>query len=184
MPTVKAVIGADTRQFNAAMKSLQQQMKILNGFKNFGATIAGAFAIGSITDFASQMNKTAVSIDSIGKKASVVFGEFKNEVEGVARSSANSLGLTSSEFVKAATSAADLLIPMGFGRKAAADMSTQLIQLSGALSSWTGGQIGSVEVSNILTKALLGEREGLKNLGISISVHTAEGGLNNLELRN
>jgi hypothetical protein len=46
--------------------------------------------------------------------------------------------------------------------------------LAGALAEWTGGKRTSAEVSEILAKAMLGEREGLKALGISISAADIE----------
>jgi len=64
-------------------------------------------------------------------------------------------------------------------------MSTELVNLSGALSEWSGGQISATEVTEILGKAVLGEREQLKSLGISIQEadvknRLAEKGLKNL----
>jgi len=79
------------------------------------------------------------------------------------------MGLTSREAVGLSASFADLLIPMGFTRKAAAEMSTKVVGLSGALAQWTGGQYDASQVADILSKAMLGERDGLKALGISIS---------------
>jgi hypothetical protein len=90
-------------------------------------------------------------------------------VTAEAYKNARAMGLTNAQYVAAAANIQDLLVPMGFQRDKAADISTQLVNLSGALSEWTGGQRSAVEVSEILNKALLGEREELKGLGISIS---------------
>ncbi|MCA9540545.1 MAG: hypothetical protein KC620_16710 [Myxococcales bacterium] len=54
-------------------------------------------------------------------------------------------------------------------REQAAKMSTETVGLAGALAEWSGGQKSAAEVSDILTKAYLGETDGLKALGISIS---------------
>ena len=58
---------------------------------------------------------------------------------------------------------------MGFTADEAANMSTEIVGLSGALSEWSGGQRSVEETAEILQKALLGERESLKSLGISIN---------------
>jgi hypothetical protein len=58
---------------------------------------------------------------------------------------------------------------MGFTADEAASMSTEIIGLSGALSEWSGGQRSVEETAEILSKALLGERDSLKSLGISIN---------------
>jgi hypothetical protein len=91
------------------------------------------------------------------------------KVQGWADQVAASMGLTESQAVGLAASVGDLLKPMGFTADQAAAMSTQMLDLSGALSAWSGGTIDAAGVSDIMTKALLGERDGLKQLGISIS---------------
>jgi hypothetical protein len=48
-------------------------------------------------------------------------------------------------------------------------MSLKFLDLSGALSKWSGGTRSAAEVSEILSAAVLGEREQLKELGIAIS---------------
>ena len=143
---------------------------MIRGLGNFAtkATIAGAAIYTAFRTLKEGMD-IAAEVESIDNKATVVLGDFKSQVEDVAATTANSLGLTKLEFVDATTAAADLLVPMKFTRKEAVNMSTELVSLSGALSEWTNGQFSSKEVSKILTKALLGEREQLKTLGISIS---------------
>jgi hypothetical protein len=131
--------------------------------------IAGAFAVGAIVSFGKEIVGTATRLDQLNKKASTVLGEFKDDVESVAKEVALSMGMTSSQFVGAATNVADLLIPMQFTREEASKMSTDLVSLSGALSEWSGGTRSAADVANILAKAMLGEREQLKELGIAIN---------------
>jgi hypothetical protein len=57
---------------------------------------------------------------------------------------------------------------MGFTRAAAGDMSIEILNTANALSEWTGGQRSAAEVADIISKAILGEREALKGLGVSI----------------
>jgi hypothetical protein len=140
-----------------------------NGLQNYVGLAAGAFAIDSIISAGNALFKTGVEMESLAKKAKTVFGEALPQITMEAEKNAQAMGLTTQQYVAAASAAQDLLVPMGFQRKEAAGISAQLINLSGALSEWTGGQIDSTRVSEILTKALLGEREELKSLGISIS---------------
>ena len=140
-----------------------------NGLQNYVGLAAGAFAIDSIISAGTALFKTGVEMESLAKKAKTVFGEALPQITMEAEKNAQAMGLTTQQYVAAASAAQDLLVPMGFQRKEAAGISAQLINLSGALSEWTNGQIDSTRVSEILTKALLGEREELKSLGISIS---------------
>lgn len=133
------------------------------------AGIAGAAIAGGAIAALPGLFRLGNELESMGTKASTVFGESEGAVQKWAKANANAMGATRREAVGMAAGFADLLVPMGFSQAAAADMSTQVVGLSGALSAWSNGQRSSAEVSNILAKAMLGERDGLKELGISIS---------------
>lgn len=145
----------------------------LSGIKGIiskiGPTLIASFSIGAIVRFGEQLVQSGVEMEALDQKANVVFGNAIEYVNRFADENAKAMGLTRREYVAAAAGAADLLIPIGFQREKAAQLSSELVNLSGALSEWTGGQVDSAEVSNILTKALLGEREQLKTLGIAIN---------------
>jgi hypothetical protein len=129
-----------------------------------GALIGGAMvAVGlKVFDAGSQF-------EAMDAKAQTVFGDSLGTVQKWAKTNAGAMGLTVRAATGLAASMGDLLIPMGFTRDEAAKMSTGIVGLSGALSEWTGGTRSAADVSAILQKALLGEREGLKELGISIT---------------
>lgn len=107
-------------------------------------------------------------------RSTTVFGNQLGYVEEMANKVADKMGVTNREFVSMAANTADLLIPLDFSREAAAKMATEVQSLAGALDEWTAGKYGVAEVSNILTKATLGEMEQLKNLGIAIRQDSKE----------
>lgn len=108
-------------------------------------------------------------LDVIDKKAKTVFEGSAGTVEAWAKKNASSFGQTDDQLKGLAANFGDLLKPMGFTAEQAAAMSTDVVGLSGALSAWSGGTKSAADVSQILAKAMLGERDGLKELGISIS---------------
>jgi hypothetical protein len=112
---------------------------------------------------------TAATLEATGNKARTVFAEELPAVTKWAEQSAAKMGLTANEATGLAASFADLLVPMGFSREQARGMSTDVVGLAGALSQWGGNKQSAAEVSEVLSKAMLGERDGLKALGISIS---------------
>lgn len=115
------------------------------------------------------------SMEALEVKSRTVFsGGALAEVRRWSKVTAASMGVTTAEAVGMAAATGDLLKPMGFTADQAAGMSTKLLDLSGALSAWSGGTKSASDVSNILTSALLGERESLKSLGISISAADVE----------
>jgi len=143
---------------------------LTKGALNKLAGLAGAaFATDVIIGYGKELFKLGVEMEVLDAKAKTVFGSALPAVTSAAQMNATALGLTTTQYTNAAAAIGDLLIPMKFTRDEAASMSTQLVDLSGALSEWTGGQRSAEEVSQTLSKAILGEREELKSLGIAIS---------------
>jgi hypothetical protein len=139
--------------------------------KTFGIVGVAGIAVVAAAALAAlpKLMDMAGKLELMQGKAETVFGDQLGVVEKWAKTNANAMGLTSREAVGLSANFADLLIPMGFTRKAAATMSTEVVGLSGALSQWSSGTYDAAQVSEILAKAMLGERDGLKALGISIS---------------
>lgn len=159
--------------------------KITKGAGKFIAIAGVAFTAETIISYGTELFKLGSEMEVLGKKAQTVFAEALPAVTRAAEENATAMGLTTSAYIDAATSIGDLLIPMGFARQEAAEISTNLVDLSGALAEWTGGQVEAEEVTRILGKAMLGEREELKQLGIAINeadvqARLAEKGLKDL----
>lgn len=102
-------------------------------------------------------------------KAKTVFGEYFWEMDKFAQANATAMWLTRAEYLKTAASMQDLLIPMWFTRKEATKMTQETTSLAWALAEWSAWQYNAAQVWDILTKAMLWEREQLKSLWISIS---------------
>lgn len=133
-----------------------------------GAAVGGAAAFGAIKVGGELLNIGA-RVESFRQKSKTVFGAQSDDVRKWADKNNEAFGVTDDELVGLAANFGDLLKPMGFSSSEAAKMSTDVVGLSGALSSWSGGTVSAADASDILAKAMLGERDGLKSLGISIS---------------
>ena len=142
--------------------------KITSGAVKFAGVAGIAFGVTEIISYGKRMFELNTQMEQLNRKAAIVFGQALPSVSRAAKENATQMGLTEQKYVSSATALGDLLIPMGLQRQEAADISVELVNLSGALAEWTGGQKTSEEVSQTLAKALLGEREELKQLGISI----------------
>jgi len=116
-----------------------------------------------------EIFESSRQIQDLDRKSGAVFKDQLPAIEKWAEANRKAFGTSSRQVVAMATNFADLLIPMGFTAKQAATMSQKVLGLAGALSKWSGGTRSVAEVSSILTKAMLGERDELKGLGISIS---------------
>ncbi len=162
-------LDAMLKQHRDAVRGVEQGWNLAStGMGNFIGIAAGAFTVDAVLDYGKELFNTASNLELMEKKARTVFGEALPQVTAAAEENASAMGLTNAEYVAGAAAIQDLLVPMGFQRKEAANVSTQLIDLSGALAEWSDGQHDAKEVSDILATSLLGERDALNSLGIDI----------------
>lgn len=179
-PKITVDIGANISRLERAIGDATAELngfgdRITNGLGRVGTVVAGAFAIDKLTDFGSAMLTMGTTIDTLDTKIATVFtGKAGDMVEAWADGTASALGLTDTQLAGMAASMGDLLKPMGFSSDQAATMSTEMLDLAGALSAWSGGTRSAAEVSEILSAAMLGERDSLKSLGISIDAAEVE----------
>lgn len=137
--------------------------------RGFGSSLIPLIAGAGLLAGGKAMRDLGIRITDLDKKARVVFEGQLPVVRRWADANKRAFGLSRRETVGLAANMADLLKPMGFTAREATNMSTRVLDLSGALSKWSGGTKTTAQVSESLTKALLGEREELKQLGISIT---------------
>ncbi len=157
------------RGFGTVSTNIGNRFRIGFGtaIKAGAAAAAGGIAL-AIAGVPKLLN-AAARLESMGRKSATVFGDQLPVVQRWAREAAAGMGLTARQATGLAANFADLLVPMGFARSEAAKMATDVVGLSGALAEWSGGQRSAAEVAEILSAAMLGERDALQGLGISIS---------------
>ncbi len=163
-----ATLALDRSKFDSGVKGSKGLFTSLADVAK-KATVVIATALGAALAIGKQVFDVGAKFEAMDAKAQTVFGESLGVVEKWAATSAAAMGLTRREATGLAANLGDLLVPMGMSREQAAEMSTDIIGLSGALSEWSGGTRTAAEVAVVLQKSLLGERDGLKELGISIT---------------
>lgn len=112
--------------------------------------------------------KTASDAEEGASKFGTVFESIRNEANQTAEDLKNSFGLSRAESKALLADTGDLLVGFGFTEKSALKLSNEVQQLAVDLASFTNFSGGADGASRALTKALLGERESIKSLGISI----------------
>jgi hypothetical protein len=138
--------------------------KLGKAWKFFGATIIGGIVVQGFT----KLIKAASDAQETLSKFDTVFKDVRGEAEKTAKSLAKNFGLSSVAAKKLLGDTGDLLTGFGFTGKSALDLSKQVNELAVDLASFTNFVGGAEGASKALTKALLGERESVKSLGISI----------------
>lgn len=163
----------NNRNLHRTLDSTESRMGRFQGrAKSFGvgvaAGVASAFAVDKILGFGSSLMTLGTQMQVAGIKADTVFGDSADGVRKWADELNESMGLSDEALTGLAANMGDLLKPMGFTSDEAANMSMEMLDLSGALSAWSGGTVGAAQAAEIMSKALLGERDGLIALGIDI----------------
>lgn len=169
-------VRVDTRRAITGLNKLKSSVAgVAKGAAMAGAA-AGALTI-AVGVVGAKAFMLAAELEKVRQKTQLVFGDQLPLIKQWADTSATAMGLSSQQAQGLAANFGDLLIPMNFTREQAAAMATQVVGLSGALSEWSNGTRTAAEVSGILAKAMLGEREQLKTLGISIMETDVQGRL-------
>ena len=162
-------VNAALAEQRARISGVRQRTGMLKkSLMAIGPAIVAAFAVDRIVAFTKQLFDTQTELAAIENRFNTVFGESSTLIRAWGEQNAISLGLTTGEFERAASAAGDLLKPMGFNEEAAARLSIELLTTSAALREFDGNNRSTEETTEILNKALLGEREQLKSLGVSI----------------
>lgn len=159
------VEGSTSRMADSSEKSSGRMRESFRGASTVAAGAVAGFAASGIMDLA-RMGQSLTALDV---KAKTVFQGQLPQVQQWAEANRKAFGDSSRNVVAMAANLTDLLKPMGFTTQQATDMSMKMLDLSGALSRWSGGTKTAAEVSELLADAMLGETDGLKSLGIAIS---------------
>ena len=138
-----------------------------------GLITRGAIATGTITLPAVLMAKSlkdaARDAQETNSKFDTVFRDISQQAEQSAQALANNFGLATSEAKTLASDTGDLLTGFGFTQESALDLSLQVQRLAVDLASFTNFAGGTKGASEAITKALFGEREALKSLGVVVT---------------
>lgn len=122
----------------------------------------------SILFMANRLKNAARDAGETESKFATVFKNISGGSEKAAKELASNFGLAQSKAKELLGDTGDLLSGFGFTQESALNLSTQVNKLAVDLASFTNFSGGAEGASAALTKALLGERESLKSLGIAI----------------
>jgi hypothetical protein len=133
-----------------------------------GPIALAVVGLSSLLEGLKKVFDIGVDAEALKTKMAAVFGESISIVNDFAEKNSAAIGLSRREYRGLATDVADLLTPMGFTQKTAAELSIELVNQAGVLSRWTKGKVDTKTATEILNKALLGERDALNSLGIDV----------------
>ena len=131
-----------------------------------GAAITAVGVIGAGALFG--LAKEAGNAQEVFSRFGQVFNEVGDRGNEVAKDLRDNFGLATSSAKSLLASTGDLLIGMGMAGDEALNMSETIAKLGVDLASFQDLEGGATQAVNILNRAILGERESLKTLGVAI----------------
>lgn len=138
-----------------------------------GAVMTAAVSV-PLALLARNMVKAASDAEETANKFNQVFEDIGPAASRGSAQFAEAFGLADSTAQRMLSSTGDLLVGFGFTGDAAFDLSKQVNVLASDLASFQNFEGGAEGASLALTKALLGETESAKSLGIVVRQNTDE----------
>lgn len=157
--SLKSGISKAEKSAEALQKKFDKIGKNLTKFVTLPILALGAAAI-----------KTASDAEEIENKFGAVFKHTAQDVREWAEEYSQSIGRSTTENLKFLSVIQDTLVPLGFMRDAAADMSTVVVTLATDLASFNN--LPTEQVINDIQSAVVGNTETLRKYGVVASQTT------------
>ena len=138
-------------------------------FSKAAKVIGTALIAVGIGKFVKSLIGAASDAEETANKFGVVFSSVATDANKAAKNLANSYGLSRTASKQLLSDTGDLLTGFGLTQKEALKLSTTASKLGADLASFTNYAGGAEGATQALTKAMLGEREQVKMLGIAIT---------------
>lgn len=160
---LEAQLRADTRDFDRGVSRSEGRWKKFGGVLKKGALAAaagvgtlGVISVRNASNLEEQMNKT-----------SVVFRGSEGRILKWSETTAGALGISRREALEATGTFGNMLVPMGFARNEAGEMSTKMVELAADMASFNNADPS--ETLDSLRSGLAGETEPLRRFGVFLN---------------
>ena len=167
--TLSIKLSLNDKQFQSALrKSTKSMQRFGNKMQNFGDMMTRNVTL-PVIGLGAAAVKLASDFEETQSKFNTVFRDIREQANLTAKNLADDFGLSSRASMQLLSDTGDLLTGFGFTQQEALLLSNQVNELAVDLASFTNFAGGAEGASLALTKALLGERESIKQLGIAIT---------------
>jgi len=163
----KKKAGETKKQAEDTGKSVGKSFDFMKA-KTLALGVASTAVFVKTIGFLKDSTMAAIDAQETFSKFDAVFADMGGAAEAAAQQFMDSFDLAEVTAKQMLSATGDLLTGMGATKDVALDMSLQVNTLAADLASFTNYSGGAEGASNALTKALLGERESVKALGIVI----------------
>jgi hypothetical protein len=161
-------IGAEVSGLDKALKGASRSLESFGKSAMAIGQSMSTFITAPIVGGFGLAVKAASDAEETFSKFATVFRDVEDSAENAFQTLRKEYGLSSTASKQLLGDTGDLLTGFGFAQDEALRLSTEVQKLAVDLASFTNFSGGAEGASQALTKALLGERESVKALGISI----------------
>ena len=166
--TVNLKFGVNVDSFRQGIGKIEAEMsKIGSKMQSVGRSLSLGVTL-PIAALGAASLKAASDAEETFSKFDTVFRDIQGTAEQAFQTLRKEYGLSSTAAKQMLGDTGDLLTGFGFSQQGALELSMEVQKLAVDLASFTNYSGGAKGASEALTKALLGEREQLKSLGIAI----------------
>lgn len=134
--------------------------------------IGGGAAFAAIASFGGVAVKAAADAEVAWTKFDVVFGESAGDMREFVKQVRQDIPLAERVIAKMTAGLGDMLVPMGFARSEAAEMSKQFVSVAAGVAAFNN--VDPSEVLNAVTSGLAGSGEALRRFGINADMGRLE----------
>lgn len=167
--TLSVKLSLNDKQFQSALrKSTRSIQRFGKKMQGFGDTMTRNITF-PVVGLGAAAVKLASDFEETQSKFNTVFKDISDNAQAASKELSDSFGLSSRASMQLLSDTGDLLTGFGFTQEEALKLSKEVNKLAVDLASFTNVEGGAEAASKALTKALLGERESIKQLGIAIT---------------
>ena len=167
---VSVGIEAVTTGFEQGMNRVSTQMQaVAKKMESIGKNMTKYVTL-PIMGMATLGLHSAMELEASKAKFETVFGEYTDIADGFIEKFKELTPATTAEARNMASGIQDLLVPLGFMREEATQMTSEFMHVTGALANFNNGTHSAEQVSRAMQGAITGQYESLKALGIQLDV--------------
>ena len=167
--TLSFFLKLNDKQFQSGLrKNIQRLDKFGKKMKRTGQSLSQNLTL-PLAALGVTSIKLASDFQETQSKFNTVFRDIQAQASKTAKTLQRDFGLSSKASKQLLGDTGDLLTGFGFTQEEALKLSSDVNKLAVDLASFTNVEGGAATASKALTKALLGERESVKQLGIAIT---------------
>ena len=177
MPTLGDMIvkiGGENAEFDSAVdKSEKKYAKFQNTLKKGGKTLT-KFVTLPLLAAATAAVKFGIDAEETASKFGTAFKDVRKEADAMAKNLRDNYGMSTTSAQEMLSGTGDLLKGFGATSLEALELSDKVQKLAVDLASYNNIQGGGARASDIITRAMLGERESLIGLKVKITEAAVE----------